>query len=162
MLTIIIGICVCLFLYSITRPYVSFTSIIIMFVAIFVSIFHPFDGYTDWELVEETELVTLSDTSVSGDIGPIYLSLSGNTYTYRYEEVDSTFEVNSKFGTKSTTSHISAYDVTVIEDPECQKPVLMEYGRTAKETLWNFSFCCESSYVFYVPEGTISKEIKLN
>ena len=49
-----------------------------------------------------------------------------------------------------------------LEDPNCQTPMLIEYERTAKKSIWTFGLLnSETAYVFNVPEGTISKEVKL-
>lgn len=166
MLTIIIGIIASVFityiLLTITDDSFMF---LIGFIGIIISILlglcAPFNGYNDWKLIKETELVSLSNASVSGGTGFIYVSLSAdNAYTYR-------FEVDSTFGTKSskeykTTTIINNNNVIEIEDPACQKPMLMEYNRTAKKSIWTFGLLAnETSYVFYVPEGTINKDIKL-
>ncbi len=131
--------------------------------SIHLGLFCPISGYNDWELIKETELVSLSNASASGGSGFIYVSLSAdNAYTYRFE-VDSAFGTSSSKEYKTATIINSDNDVIEVEDSECQKPVLMEYGRTAKKSIWTFGLASdETSYVFYVPEGTISKEIKLN
>ena len=50
----------------------------------------------------------------------------------------------------------------VKETFKCQEPILMEYKRTAKKSIWTFGLLSnETSYVFNVPEGTISKDITL-
>ena len=166
MLTIVIGIIVTVlityFLMTITDDALVFLIVVIgVFLSGFLGLFAPFNGYNDWELIKETELVSLSNASVSGGTGFIYVSLSAdNTYTYR-------FEVDSTFGTKSlkeykTATIVNDDNVIEIEDPACQKPMLMEYNRTAKKSIWSFAFLADqTSYVFYVPEGTINKDIKL-
>ena len=60
-----------------------------------------------------------------------------------------------------TATIVNNGNVTEIEDPDCQKPVLLEYERTAKKSIWTFGVASETNYVFYVPEGTISKDITL-
>lgn len=47
------------------------------------------------------------------------------------------------------------------EDPNCEVPVLNKYKRKGKITIWTFELSSEAKYVFYVPEGTIQKDIKL-
>lgn len=111
--------------------------------------------------MKKTELVSLSNSTISGGAGCIYVSLSAdNSYTYR-------FEVDSMFGTESSKEYKTATivnndNVTELEDTNCQTPMLIEYERTAKKSIWTFGLLnSETAYVFNVPEGTISKEVKL-
>ena len=166
MLTIIIGIIasviITYFLLVITNEANMFwLGCIGIIASLYLGLCYPFNGYNDWELIKETELVSLSNASVSGGTGFIYVSLSAdNAYTYR-SEVDSTFGTESSKEYKTTTI-VNNGNVVEVEDPDCQKPMLMEYKRTAKKSIWTFGlFCNETSYVFYVPEGTINKDIKL-
>lgn len=166
MLTIIIGIIVSIILtfifFEISNedPGSIVLGFILIIVSILAGIFYPFSGYNDWKMIKETELVSLSNSTASGGTGFLYVSLSAdNSYTYR-------FEVDSTFGTKSskeykTATIVNNSNVTEIEDPDCQKPVLLEYERTAKKSIWTFGVASETNYVFYVPEGSISKDITL-
>ena len=129
--------------------------------SILLGLFYPFSGYNNWKLVKETKLISLSNSTVSGGTGLIYVSLSAdNSYTYR-------FEVDSTFGNKSskkykTATIVNDNNIIEIEDFKCQEPILMEYKRTAKKSIWTFGLLSnETSYVFNVPEGTISKDITL-
>lgn len=119
----------------------------------------PVSGYNDWELIEETELVSLSNSTVSGSEGLIYVSRSvDNVYTYRYE-IDSEFGTNTS---KEYTTKTVSENVEEIEDPNCKVAVIRKYTRTAKKTIWTFGLGCdETKYVFYVPEGTILKNVTL-
>ena len=139
----------------------SFVGFIGIILSIFLGLCYPFNGYNDWKLIKETKLISLSNSTVSGGTGLVYVSLSAdNAYTYR-------FEVDSTFGTKSSKKYktdtiVNDNNITEIEDSKCQNPMLMEYERTAKKSIWTFGFLSnETSYVFYVPEGTINKDIKL-
>ena len=122
---------------------------------------HPVSGYTEWELINETELITLSNGMASGGTGLIYVSLStDSTYTYRYE-------INSEFGTETSkeyqTETLNGSNVIEVEDPNCKTPVIRIYQREGKRSIWTFGlFNTQYKYVFYVPEGTIYKEVKLN
>lgn len=124
---------------------------------IFIGIFVPVE-YHEWELKEETELVSLSNSTVTEGGGIIYVSLSGeNTYTYRYE-------ISSEFGTETSTEYeVGTISNNVIEseDKNCEVPVLRTYVRKGKATIWTFGLGKEIKYVFYVPEGTIQKDVKL-
>lgn len=133
---------------------------IILFAGVIVGLFAPVSGFTEWKLLEETELISLSNSTVGGSSGVVYVSLTaGNAYTYRHE-------INSKFGTDSsveyTTVTLVNKDVEEIEDVNCQKPVIRIYTCQGKKSIWTFALGSkQTKYVFYVPEGTITKEIKL-
>ena len=74
----------------------------------------------------------------------------------------------SSFGTETSTeyvtSSISHDDGNIIEseDINCKTPVLLEYMTKSKVTIWTFGFgVALTDYVFYVPEGTIQKDVQL-
>lgn len=129
--------------------------------SIFTGIFFP-TKYGERELLSQTELVTLSNSTISKGNGLLYVSISGeNAYTYRYE-------VDTDLGTETSknyiTDTISSSDGYIIEseDPNCKTPVLLEYRTKSKMTIWSFGVGGDiMEYVFYVPEGTIQKEVKL-
>lgn len=165
MLTIIIGIILSIILTAILWEVSNSMSFLLgvfwILISICFGLFFPFSGYKDWKLIKETKLVSLSNSTVSGGTGLVYVSLSAdNSYTYR-------FEVDSTFGNKSskkykTATIVNDNNITEIEDSKCQEPTLMEYKRTAKKSIWTFGLLSnETSYVFNVSEGTISKDIKL-
>ena len=163
MLTIIIGIVLAVFFVFISLRTGRDTGGILACVSILIALIliaSPISGYQEWELVKELELVTLSNDLSSGGTGAIYVSLSANNaYTYRYE-------IDSEFGTQTSkeyqTNTLSSKNVVEVEDPNCETAVIREYYREGKRSIWTFAtFAEETKYVFYVPEGTISKEIKL-
>lgn len=170
MLTILLGILItsiiCTILLAIASifdgdgfiPFITVFGLVGIIASFILGIVYPFNGYTDWKLVEETELISLSNSTVSGGEGCIYVSLSAdNAYTYRYE-------IDSDLGTDSSKEYETATimnNVIEVEDPNCEVPTLKEYKRTAKKSIWTFGVYSETKYVFYVPEGTISKEINL-
>lgn len=134
--------------------------VLILIVAIVLGLFLPISGYKDWELMKETELVSLSNSLASGSNGFVYVSLTAdNAYTYRYE-------IDSDFGTTTSkeykTKTLVNENVEEIEDPNCTSPVIREYSQKAKPSIWTFALGQDYKYVFYVPEGTISKDVKLN
>lgn len=130
-------------------------------ISVICGVFIPLSGYTDWKMVQETELVSLSNNTASGGVGLVYVSLSAdNAYTYRYE-------IDSEFGTETSkeyqTATVLGQNVQEVEDPDCETPVIRVYTRKGKMSVWTFALMHEETkYVFYVPEGTISKEVKLN
>lgn len=116
--------------------------------------------YTEWENVEEIELESLSNSTQSAETEIIYVSVnSDNVYSYRYQ-VDYDFPtINSKEYKMET---LSGSNITEFEDKECKNPVLKVYRRKGIPTIWNMAVGnTEIEYVFYVPEGSIKKEIEL-
>lgn len=119
--------------------------------------------YGERQLEEQTELVSLSNSTISEGGGFIYVSISGeNAYTYRYE-------VDTDLGTKTSKNYaiktISSSEGKIIEseDINCKVPVLLKYKTKSKITIWSFGFLDDKiEYVFYVPKGTIQKDVKLN
>ena len=102
-----------------------------------IGLFYPAKGFTDWQLVKETELVTLSNSVASQGSGRMfYVSISAdNVYSYRYE-------IESEFKTEGSKS----YKVDTVR----------------KMSIWSFAFLSdETRYVFRVPKGTISREVAL-
>ena len=135
-------------------------ALIIGITAILVGIFVPVQGYEESEFVKETQLVSLSNDTVSqGSKGIFYVSISAdNVYSYRYE-VDDNYGLSGKAYKVGTVSK----NVTEVESSECKVPVLKVYNKKGKKGLFTFAaFTDETEYVFYVPEGTIVKEISLN
>lgn len=132
-------------------------SLFIFIFGIIIGIFMPTD-YKEWELIKRTEIVTLSNSTETQGGGFLYVSVSGeNVYTYRYE-------IESEFGTDYSTEYeVDTVSGKVIEseDPNCKVPELLKYMRRGKATTWTFGVGCEIKYVFHVPEGTISHEVKL-
>lgn len=131
-------------------------SVIVFFLGIFIGIFMPTD-YQETVLVNEIELVSLNNEITStGDENLFYVSVSAdNTYSYRYE-------VNDKYnlGGKSYKVGTVSENVTEIESSECDKAVLQVYKVKPKVTFVSFGLgASKIEYVFYVPEGTIQKEI---
>lgn len=115
-------------------------------------------GYQEPVLAEEIQLVSLDNTVSSvGDGNLFYVSVTAeNVYSYRYE-VDNTTNLP---GTMYETAIVSG-DVKEIESTECEQPVLKVYASKPKGDFW-FTFAKDKyTYVFYVPEGTIVKDVTL-
>lgn len=108
MLTIILGIVVSfavgcgIAIYFDSANSVTAAGMIItcgVIISLVAGLHEPLSGYTDWEMVQETELVSLSDSTASGGVGLVYVSLSANNaYTYRYE-------IDSEFGTETSKEY---------------------------------------------------------
>mgnify|MGYP006907993521 FL=1 len=118
-------------------------------------------GYGEAQIESTTELVSLRNDTVSkGTGGLFYISISGNnSYTY-YVEVDSTYASNSQKAYKSNT--ISDSDVTIVEDDNYTDAKLVTYVRYGKKSFWTFAVGAKKyEYIFYVPTGTIVRDVSL-
>ena len=163
MLIIIIGIIICTIIlcieFFLQTKYSSTLVGIIFFFSLLIGLFFP-TKFGESELVRQTELVSLSNSTVSS--GNVFVSISGEEiYTYRHR-------IDTEFGTETSTeyvtSSISHDDGNIIEseDINCKAPVLLEYMTKSKVTIWTFGFgVALTDYVFYVPEGTIQKDVQL-
>ena len=114
----------------------------------------PVSGYKDWELKQEYELESLSNTI--GAEENIFVTYSEGQYSYRHE-------IESNFGTNTSKEYkleaISSKNVEEVEDSKCESPMLYVYERKGKMSIWTFAlFAKETKYVFYVPEGTIKEK----
>lgn len=114
----------------------------------------------DWKLHEQIQLVSLSNGLATQGGGFMYVSVSAeNAYSYRYE-------IDSKFGSETSKEYVVdvvSGNVEEIEDINCETPVLLKYKNKLGISKWRIILPGEATkYVFYVPEGTISHEIKLN
>ena len=167
MLIIIIGIVIIAVLIFVgIEIKINDTIFSVIFVGVILSslvigLFYPAKGFTDWQLVKETELVTLSNSVASQGSGRMfYVSISAdNVYSYRYE-------IESEFKTEGSKSYkvdtVSGDNVEEIEEANSSKAILQEYHRKGKMSIWSFAFLSdETRYVFRVPKGTISREIAL-
>ena len=124
-------------------------------------IIEPVSGYGETQIVSTTELVSLRDDAVSEGTGRLfYVSVSGtNSYTY-YVEVDSPYASNSQKAYKSNT--ISDSNVTIVEDNSYTDAKLVTYVRYGNKSFWTFALGAKQyEYVFYVPTGTIVRDVSL-
>jgi len=134
---------------------------LIIVVSIAVGLFLPLSGYTNWEPLSRKDLISLSNSTVGGSEGFIYVSVSSsNIYTYRYQ-------VNSEFGTDTSkdfvTETVDGECVIEVEDESIDTAYLQIYTRKAQKSIWTFGFFVEQyKYVFYVPPGSISKDVNLS
>lgn len=121
----------------------------------------PVSGYGEPQMVSTTKLVSLREESVTEGKGCLfYISVSGtNSYTY-YVEVDSPYISNSQKAYQSNT--ISSSNVTIVEDNSFEDAKLVTYVRYGKKTFWTFAVGAKQyEYVFYVPTGTIARNVSL-
>ena len=135
-------------------------AMLIFIISIPVGLSVPLGGYTDWQPFSQIELVSLSNSTIGGSEGFIYVSVSSsNIYTYRVK-------IDSEFGTKTSQEFkivtVDGSYVVEVEDPAIDKPYLQIYERSGKKSVWTFALnTTEYQYVFYVPAGTISRDIAL-
>ena len=165
MLIIILGILLCLAIiwvdihFEVGSDYIIEICCVILLAAIAIGLFVPIKGMEDKaKLISETELVSLNNTVTSEGAGILlYVSVNAsNVYSYRYE-------VENEFGNgKSYKVGTVSSNVTEVEEPNCEVPVLKKYERKAEKSIWSFALYTETEYVFVVPEGTVGHDIKLN
>jgi len=135
--------------------------LIFLGIGILSGLWSPAKGYTESILIDEVELVTLSNNIASQASGGLfYVSVSPtNVYSFRYE-VEDKYNLGGKHYETDTLTN----NVTEVESKECKKPVLKIYEKKPIKNKW-ISFSISSApikeYVFYVPEGTKQKEINL-
>lgn len=132
-------------------------------ISVFVGIITPLCinlGYNEKQLETKIQLVSLgTDITSTGSGSRRYVTISGEkVYTYRYE-VENTTELS---GTMYKTDTVSG-NVEEIESAECNTPMLYIYVEKTKNSWW-FSVYTQDrySYVFYVPEGTIVRDVTLD
>lgn len=121
----------------------------------------PVSGYEEPEMVSSIELISLRDDTISkGTGGLFYVSISGtNSYTY-YVKVNSIYASDSQKAYKSKT--ISGTNVTIVEDDSYTEAKLVTYVRYSKKSFWTFAVGAKQyEYVFYVPTGTIARDVSI-
>lgn len=117
-------------------------------------------GHDEWKLIEEKELICFSHKSDSETASDTYLLFSEeNAYMYRYQ-VESKLGANTSKETQIET--LVNEEVEVIEEINCDTPVLRMYERKGTKNNWKFiKLPKQTKYVFYVPDGTIAKSVNL-
>lgn len=140
---------------------VGFLGALVLGIGIAIGLCYPAKEYTELTVVSEVELVSLNSNVASQWRGGLfYVSVSAdNIYSFRYQ-VDNKYDLSGSAYETDTLSN----NVTEIESKDCKKPVLKIYESKPIKNKWiSFSLFDETikEYVFYVPEGTIQKEIIL-
>lgn len=119
-------------------------------------------GYNEKTLVSTEPLIALSDgLASSGGGGLFYLSVSANNMFTYYTEVESEYasENSSTYASKTVPGSM----VIVAEEKNNTEPRLVVYEQTGKKSFWYFNKPPTIiEYVFYVPEGTIQRNVALN
>ena len=119
--------------------------------------------YEEGQKVEEYELVSLRDeVSSVGEGNRRYISIyAENSYTYYLET-----EVPASYGEGTTYKAytISGRNVFIMEDDKyIDDAKLVKYVLKPKNRFWSSGIVADKfEYVFYVPEGSIVKNISLN
>lgn len=137
--------------------------VIFLFVGgIIAGLFVNTGGYKDPVMEEQVDLISLSDSVSSEGGGLLYVCInSSNVYTY-YTQIESEFAGKNK-AYKSETISGENYEVIVVEEKKCENPRVIKYFKDSKATFLSFGFAAgKTYYVFYVPEGSIAREIQLN
>jgi len=141
--------------------------VVIVTVIVFLGIFSGItggllpDSFDEPEIHSITELVSLSDQTISAGRGLFYISITGtNSYSF-YVEVENTYGDSSSRAYRNQT--ITGKDVTIVENDEFAEGKLVIYKFLPKKDFWSFR-CWQVpkyEYVFYVPTGTITRDIQL-
>ena len=134
---------------------------IIIILGLVAGLILPAGGYKPIQEVKTTELQALTDQTISTGNGSVfYVSINAsNAYTF-YTQIESQFAGENSKAYASRT--ISGDNVTVVEEENCKTPRITEYVQEAYSTFWSFAIERKiTSYVFYVPKGTIAHEISL-
>lgn len=138
-----------------------FLAIILVIFGFYIGITEPVSGYDEPQIASTTELISLRNETISEGTGRLfYVSVSGtNSYTY-YVEVDSEYVSNSQKAYKSNT--ISDSNVTIVEGNNYTDAKLVTYVRHGTKSFWTFAVGAKKyEYVFYVPPGTIVRDISI-
>lgn len=133
--------------------------------SILVPCFCPVGGWNEnLKLKNEYKLASLSNKTISDSEGMMfYVSLSSdNVYTYRYKLNDNSSIDKNGNNYKIAQLASRNKDITEIEQENCDTPKLVIYKKDPKFK-WIFTLkSAKTYYAFYVPKGSINKEIKLN
>lgn len=119
--------------------------------------------YTETKVISEIELVSLSNTIASEGGGNLYyISINAeNVYSYRCE-VDAKAPVGKdKAYEVFTISEDEDVFIQEVEITDGSKPRLVKYESVAKAN-WLHLKNTKEVYVFFVPEGSITRTITLS
>ncbi len=134
-------------------------------VSLLVPCFCPVRGWNEnLKVKNEYELASLSNQTISGSERMMfYVSLSSdNVYTYRYKLNDNSSIDKNGNNYKIAQLASRNKDITEIEQENCDIPKLVIYKKDPKfKSIFTLK-SAKTYYAFYVPKGSINKEIKLN
>lgn len=117
------------------------------------------EGYAEKRLADTIELVPLSTNATSAESDKkIYVTVNAEkVYTYRYE-VENTSELKGRM----YKTEIVDGNVEEVESSEYTIPTLYIYVEKSKNSIWfSYNIADKYTYVFYVPEGTIVRDVIL-
>lgn len=137
-----------------------FTILPIM-VALVISAQGNNNNYNEKTVVLTEPLIALSDGVASSGGGLFYVSVSANNIFTYYTEVESEYdsENSSTYASKTVPGSM----VVIVEEKNNTEPRLVVYEQTGKKSFWYFNTPSTiTEYVFYVPEGSIQRNMTLN
>lgn len=171
MLTIILGfvlaVAICVgFVFLFKGSYSTTIALVGTILAVFVmliGLFDPLSGFEESKLEEQVELVSLSNSVASEGGGMLYVSVNAeNVYSYRYEVESDVPEKEGKTYKTGTVSEDENIEILEVETTDGSKPILAKYVAKGKKSIWTLALGAEKvTYIFYVPEGSIAKDIVL-
>ena len=130
-------------------------------VALLISLNGNDNNYNEKTVVLSEPLIALSDGIASSGGGMFYVSVSANNMFTYYTEVESEYasENSSTYASKTVPGSM----VVIVEEKNNTEPRLIVYEQTGKKSFWYFNTPPTiTEYVFYVPEGTIQRNVALN
>ncbi len=121
---------------------------------IIVGLFLPISGYTDWQLVEEKELVSFSNQNETDENAFIIRNQDAYLYRIENEPID-----NDSLKSYSTVNLDENELFRIDYTDTCTKPVVKIYQRKGKMSLLTFALgTTQKCYVFNVPNDSIKYE----
>ena len=130
------------------------------FAILCVGLFLPISGYTDWQLVDERELISFSNQNETEK--DTFVIRNQDAYLYRIENKSSidNASLNSYSTINLYPNGMEVFRIDEIEDAECIKPVVKTYERKGKMSLFTFAIGAKQKYyAFIVPKNTIEYEL---
>lgn len=130
-------------------------------VALLISLNGNDNNYNEKTVVLEEPLIALSDGVASSGGGLFYVSVSANNMFTYYTEVES--EHASENSSTYVSKTVPGSMVVIVEEKNNIEPRLVVYEQTGKKSFWYFNTPPTiTEYVFYVPEGSIQRNMTLN
>lgn len=130
-------------------------------IALLISLNGNQNNYNEKTVVLTEPLIALSDGVASSGGGLFYVSVSANNMFTYYAEVESEYasENSSTYVSKTVPGSM----VVIVEEKNNTEPRLLVYEQTGKKSFWYFNTPRTIiEYVFYVPVGTIQRNMTLN
>lgn len=130
-------------------------------VALLISLNGNDNNYNEKTVVLTEPLIALSDGVASSGGGLFYVSVSANNMFTYYTEVE------SEYASENSRTYVSKIVLgsmaVIVEEKNNTEPRLVVYEQTGKKSFWYFNTPPTiTEYVFYVPEGSIQRNMTLN